>query len=99
MEFNKDNLQKLLVVAGLTPRDLARCMPCDPGTLYAYFKTGSSRPLTLLAFSKIFNFLSEAVERKILPTNDFKNSKSRQEAMKKAYTYYHFRNGLEGFEF
>src|SRR5690349_9026369 len=98
MEYSKDNLQKLLVVAGLTPRDLTRIMPCNPGTMYAYFKSGGCRQLTLLAFNKIFQFLTVATDLKLLPSNYLKNSKRRQETLHRMYNHWHFHKGLEGFE-
>lgn len=98
MDYSRDNLQKLLVVAGLTPRDLIRVMPCNPGTMYAYFKTDGCRQLTLLAFRKIFEFLTVATELDLLPSNKLNNSKKRQETIHRMYNYWHFHKGLEGFE-
>lgn len=100
MEYSKDNLQKILVIAGLTPRDLVQIMPCNPGTMYAYFKDPENgcRQMTLLSFRKIFDFLKVATGLKLLPSNNLKNSKRRQQALHKMYNHWHFHNGLEGFE-
>lgn len=90
-DFTKDSMQLSLLKAGLTPRDLTRIMPCHPATLYTFLKTGGGRAMSLFCFRGIQDFLEEAVQQNLLPTDRLRKPEQRQEGIKRAFNHWTFR--------
>ena len=92
--FDRHEMQRVMLSAGVVPRDLAKIMPCHHATLYAYFKTGVARPLTLFSFERIYGFLRQAFNEGVLPFNG--PVRDRPAFIKKEFDNWHFNSGNFG---
>lgn len=94
--FGPHEMQRSMLRAGVTPRDLAGLMPCHAATLYSYLRTGTARPLTLFSFERLYEFMEVACKEGILPFNE--SPKLRGAYVKRAYDHWHFtKKTFDGF--
>jgi hypothetical protein len=99
MELDKDIFQKVMLRAGLSPRDLADILTCYYTTLYGFFKRGTAKRVNLFSFHRIQDFLFAAVGANVFPIIPTTlKAKKRKDLVYRAYTHWSTLGNFDTFD-